>query len=164
MVAASSLSLLLSLAAPSGQTPDPSVTPRASEPEPVARENWQMVVAGDVLIGAGMGGFAVMVAGLAVQSQSSQELDRLSLRAEAGEEERDEVEARRQLGVRLALAGASTTFVLIGTGITLVAVGNRRERRRREALDASAWGLGPSAWVVGARSRRSFGLSWAWRF
>ena len=123
-----------------------------------------MVVAGDVLIGAGMAGFAVMVAGLAVQSQSSQELDRLSLQAEVSQVERDEVESRRQLGVRLALAGASSTFVLVGTGITLVAVGNRRERKRREALGASAWGMGPSPWVVGTRSRRSLGLTWAWRF
>jgi hypothetical protein len=145
------------------QEGESGASPIASS-EQVARENWRMVVAGDVLIGAGMGGFAVMVAGLAVQSRGSQELDRLALRDDVTQADRDEAQAQRDLGLRLAIAGASTTVALLTTGITLVAVGNRRERKRREAQRATAWGSGPSGWMVPTRSKRSVGLSWSWRF
>ncbi len=116
--------------------------PRAPEPsEPVARENWNRVVAGDVLVGVGMGGFGVMVAGLAIRAQGGQELDRIALRDESSAAARDEAEARISLGNQLAIAGGVSAGVLVASGVALIVSGHRRERlRRQRSAQVGAWG------------------------
>ena len=148
--------------------------PPTPEVETVARDNWRIVVAGDVLIGVGMGGFGLMVAGLAVQARGKQEIDRLALRDDPDDGARAQAEAQRKLGLELAIAGAATTAALVGTGIALVVIGNRRERARRDAQDQLGWGTGPQPWVSGlagglsrqASHRRvgTLGLRWGWSF
>lgn len=137
--------------------------PRLPEAPPpnyqVDPKNWNMVVAGDVLIGVGMGAFAVMVAGLAVNFQGREAIDRLSLMDDATEAQRKAAQDKARLGSHLAIGGGVATAVLVGTGITLVAVGNRRERLRRETLDAAVPGR---LSLLGSRER--VGLQWSLDF
>ena len=145
--------------------PEPEEGPEpGSVGQPVAKENYRMVVIGDVLIGVGMGGFGLMVAGLAVRSSGKSEYERLVLNEDATQENLDEAKARQELGLKLTLAGAGVTTALLAAGITLVAVGSRRERLRRASLEASWWGTGPQPWVLGPRGGRSVGANWGWRF
>jgi hypothetical protein len=165
MSSASSICLSLLLATPPTPT---EVPPQSPEEQAKERSNHRLEVTGDVLIGVGMGGFGLMVAGLAVRAEGKRTYDRLILRDDSTPQEFEDAQARQDLGVRLAITGGALATALLASGITLVAVGSRRERLRREALQqkqVSWWGTGPQPWVVATRRRqRAAGLAWAWRF
>ena len=165
MSATLSVCLSLLLAAPPAAELAPSESPEELAKE---RSNHRLEVTGDVLIGVGMGGFGLMVAGLAVRAEGKRTYDRLVLRDDSTPQQFADAEDRQDLGVRLAITGGALATALLASGITLVAVGSRRERLRREALGAeqvSWWGSGPQPWVVATRRRqRAAGLAWSWRF
>lgn len=106
-----------------------------------------MVVAGDVLVGISMASFGVMVAGLAVRARGIEEVDRLALRDDPSEGDRRSAEERVELGNQLAIGGGVATAVLLGSGITMIAVGHRREKRRRAAAASRVAGAG--VWANG---------------
>jgi hypothetical protein len=151
---------------------EPAAEPVASEPvasEPVAtrpvvsepatsspqrRERLpgdRMVQAGVGVVVAGLVGYGLMAAGLAIGNRAEGDLLALA--------ERDDVDARRdvlargQLGNRLAIAGAITATAAMAVGIPLVVIG----RRRHEAAS-------PRAMVLVSGGAAGFGLRVQGRF
>lgn len=150
-------------------TPPPPVAAPAVDPA-----NYRMVLAGDIVVGVGGLGFVLMAAGLVLRSDASRRLDA----AEASpmpDDERIAAQSQRvSLGTGLALGGGIAAAVCLTTGVTLIAVGRRRERLRRDGLLRGAQGRrfehGFEPWVLaspvpaGARlAPAGLGLRWQLR-
>jgi len=138
---------------PNEPTPPPLVTPfvpppKAIEPDP---RNYRLVLAGNIVIGLGGAALISMIVGLGLRSEA---IDRRKSQviSDAGPEDIARQDRRISTGTTLAIAGGAATAALFATGITLIAVGHRRERRRRVSLPAVK--LGP----------RGAGVSWSLRF
>jgi hypothetical protein len=111
----------------------------------------RMVQAGVGVVVAGLAGYGLMAAGLAIGSQAEGDLVALA--------ERDDIDARRdvlargQLGNQLAIAGAITATAAMAVGIPLIVIG----RRRHEAAS-------PRAMVLVSGGAAGFGLRIRGRF
>lgn len=116
--------------------------------------NRNLVVAGNVVTGLGGAGFITMAVGLLIANEADNELGFANV---ADDEQRAAaLRQRRQTGQIIGLAGGIGAGVFLATGITLMIVGYRRERLRREALERQArWGQGGLA--VG---RNGASVSW----
>jgi hypothetical protein len=111
----------------------------------------RMVQAGVGVVVAGLVGYGLMAAGLAIGNRA--EGDLLALTELEDIAARRDVLARGQLGNRLAIAGAVTATVALAVGIPLIVIG----RRRHEAAS-------PRAMVLVSGSAGSFGLRLQGRF
>jgi hypothetical protein len=139
------------------EPPAPSITPAPAAPIEVDPRNYRMVLAGDLVIGAGGVGLIVMIAGLGIRSDAIAQRQALagSIDPDAGALARQD--RRRASATTLAITGGAASAALFTTGITLVALGYARERKRREGL---AWQAIPSP----SFGHRQLGLSWRVRF
>lgn len=116
--------------------------------------NRNMVIAGNVVTGLGGAGFITMAVGLLVANEADNELGFADVADDA--ERVAGLEQRRRTGQIIGLVGGISAGVLLATGITLMAVGYRRERLRREQLERQArWGQG-GVWV----SPQGAAVSW----
>jgi hypothetical protein len=140
-------------AGPQSSPPPPVVVP-PPPPAPVEVDprNYRMVLAGDILIGLSGAGMITMAVGLGIRSDA---VTQRQAQTVADQPDLDEIErqARRiETGAQLAITGGVATAVLLSTGISLVAVGYRRERLRRMSLPSAS--IGP----------HGASLSWTLRF
>jgi hypothetical protein len=120
------------------ETPGPGVDPA----------NRKLVLAGNVVTGLGGAAFVVMAVGLLLHDN----------RAASGDGDGDDPDAPLEedeslgVGAGLAIGGGAAAGALFVSGITLMAVGYRRERLRRAALTFTpAVGPGVASFVVGGR-------------
>jgi hypothetical protein len=114
-----------------------------------------MVLAGDIVIGLGGAGLVTMLVGLVIRSDAIAQREAIGVAAEPDPAAIAQQEQRIDTGVILAITGGAAAGALFATGISLVAVGHARERKRREALQMTA------APLLG---RDRMGLSWTLRF
>ena len=122
--------------------------PAPIEPDP---RNYRLVLIGDIVIGLGGAALITMVVGLGIRAEAIDRRDALLV----GEADLDAIarqDQRISTGTTLAIAGGAATGALFAAGITMVALGYKRERERRQQLPALY--LGP----------RGAGLSWSLRF
>ncbi|GEM_PF-5328740 len=122
--------------------------------------NYRMVLAGDVVVGLGGVGFVTMAAGLALRADASRRESALAAAQPPDRAAIDEQSRRSSLGTNLALVGGVSAVVLIGAGVTMIALGRARERARRRSL-GSARRAGLWVPTVG---RGQLGLSYTLRF
>ena len=141
------LGSMVALAVVSSSVPVSAAPPRAkTEREPGDR----MVQAGVGVVVAGLVGYGLMAAGLAISSQAEDRLRPLGEREDI--EARREVLARGRLGRRLALGGAITATAALAVGIPLIVVG----RRRHESSAVAVVMVGGGAGGFGLRIRGRF--------
>lgn len=146
-------------AAPGEAEPQPP--PPTLEPPPPASvvevdpANYRMVLAGDIVIGLGGAGLISMLVGLGIRSAALSQRRALGVAIEPDFAAIARQDRRIETGTILAISGGAAAGALFATGITLVALGYSRERKRREALG-----------MVGAPllGRDRVGLSWQLRF
>jgi hypothetical protein len=106
------------------------------------RRNYFTVVAGDVAVGFGVGGFIALVAGLGLGAEAQRTVDREGVRDEPNEVVLARARRNRSTAQALTIAGGISAGVLVSAGIALIAVGTRRETKRRaraEAAQAVVW-------------------------
>lgn len=156
------ITLALSLAAPT----DVHAAPPASEPEPVTEDdavtpeappapvmvmppptpievdpaNYRMVLAGDIVIGLGGAALIAMAVGLGLRSDAVTQRQALSVGADPDLDAIARQDQRIRAGAITGVTGGVAAGALFVTGITLVALGYERERRRRLALPTAAVG------------------------
>ncbi|MFO7565960.1 MAG: hypothetical protein R6X02_25175 [Enhygromyxa sp.] len=148
------------IAAPDEQQPQPP--PPTLEPPPppplepeVDPANYRMVLAGNVVIGLGGAGLIAMAVGLGIRSDAITRRQALGLAIDRDPAAIARQDRRIETATILAISGGAATAALFASGITLVALGYSRERKRREALRMSY------APLLG---RDRLGLSWQLRF
>lgn len=175
MRAAALLALTSLLSAPPpGATSEPTVyetsvperegpAPPPSEGPEVDPKNYRLVLVGDVITGLGVGTFIMMTAGFVVASAASDKA--AGLEAMGNDEDQAEIDTldqRTRTGQIVGFTGAGLTIALLATGISLIAVGRTRERKRREALrDGQQVRL---QWPAPSLSRRGAAVGWGLRF
>jgi SAM-dependent methyltransferase len=128
--------------------------PAVQVPE-VDPTNYKLVLAGDIVIGLGGAGLVTMLAGLGVRFDAVSQREALGAATTPDLAAIDKQDRRIATGTILAITGGAAAGVLFTTGITLVAVGHARERKRREALQLVVTPLFGPAFA---------GLSWSGRF
>jgi hypothetical protein len=118
----------------------PAVTPPPI-PVEVDPRNYRMVLAGDILIGLSGAGMITMAVGLGIRSDAITQRQALTVSDQPDLEDAIDHQARRiTTGSQLAITGGVAAAVLLGSGITLVALGYRRERLRRLSLPSASFG------------------------
>lgn len=132
--------------------PEPPPPPSVVEVDPA---NYRMVLAGDIVIGLGGAGLLTMLVGLGIRSDALGQRRALGVADNPNPDAIARQDQRIETGTILAITGGATAGALFATGITLVALGYSRERKRREALRMVALPL---------LGRDRLGLSWALRF
>lgn len=139
----------VAIAAPPAEPPPP---PPTVEVDP---GNYRMVLAGNVVIGLGGAGLITMLVGLGLRSDAIGQRRALTVGADPDEQAIARQQRRIETGTILAITGGAAAGALFATGITLVALGYSRERKRREALRMVA---------VPLLGRDRVGLSWTLHF
>jgi hypothetical protein len=119
--------------------PVPPVPPPPA-PVQVDPRNYRMVLAGDVLIGLSAAGMITMVVGLGIRSDALTQRRALTVSEQPDLDAIDRQERRIDTSVQLAITGGIAAAVLLSSGISLVAVGYRRERLRRLSLPSASFG------------------------
>jgi hypothetical protein len=102
--------------------------------------NYRMVLAGNIVIGLSGAGMIAMAVGLGIRSDAVTQRQALTV---SDQPDLDAIarQARRiETGTQLAITGGVAAAVLLASGITLVAVGYRRERQRRLSLPSASFG------------------------
>jgi predicted methyltransferase len=135
--------------------PAVAVAPPPAQVLEVDPINYKLVLAGDIVIGLGGAGLVTMLAGLGVRFDAVNQREALSVATEPDLAAITRQDRRIATGTILAITGGAAAAVLFATGITLVAVGHARERKRREALQGVVAPLFGPTFV---------GLSWQGRF
>lgn len=115
-------------------TPASSPVPPPALPLTVDPANYRMVLAGDVVIGLGGAGLVTMLVGLLIRSDALTRRNALGVAQQPDEAAIARQDRRIETGTLLAITGGAVAAALFTSGITLVAVGHSRERKRREAL------------------------------
>ena len=116
------------------EPPAPTLSPPAPAPIAVDPRHYKMVLAGDIVIGLGGAALVVMITGLAIRSDAVSQRQALASTSSPDLDALARQDQRRETGTTLAIAGGATSAALFTTGITLVALGYARERKRRETL------------------------------
>lgn len=134
--------------------PPPPPLPSLPPPTPIEvdRANYGMVLAGNIVIGLGGVGFIAMVVGLGVRADAVTQRQALSVGSDPDFSAITRQDQRIHTATITAVTGGVAAGALFVTGITLVALGYDRERRRRVAL--------PTA-MVGPEGA---GIGWSLRF
>ena len=145
----------LAVAAPSEspEPPPPTVSvPPPPTPPKVDPANYRMVLAGDIIIGLSGAAMIVMAVGLGIRSDAVTQRQALTVAELPDDQAIARQDQRIETGTVLAISGGASAAALLTTGITLVALGYRRERLRRVNLPQAS--LGP----------RSLSVTWTLRF
>jgi hypothetical protein len=159
MLALGGLPLMCALAGepePPPPAPEPSAAPQPAPAPPPDPKNRSMLIAGNVLVAAGVGGVVLMTVGFVIASDAR---DRLSYALAHDPPDEGDVarhQRRVEVGDRIGISGAAAAGALLVTGITLTAVAYARERKRRAAVPSQA--VGP--WL----GREMAGFCWTGRF
>lgn len=125
---------------PAAEPPPPVMVPPPAEPLEVDPRNYRMVLAGDILIGLSGGGMVAMAVGLGIRSDAITQRQAQTVANLPDEAEIDRQEQRIRTGAVVATIGGVSAAALLSSGITLVALGYRRERLRRMSLPRAAFG------------------------
>ena len=152
---ASSAVLVAALHVPAAHAAEPPPPP--PELVEVDPANYKMVLAGDIIIGLGGAGLITMAVGLGIRADARTQRAALGVAEAPNLDAQAKQDRRIQLGTRLAIAGGASAGALFVTGITLVALGYARERRRRASLVRLS---APTPTLAPDRA----GLSWAIEF
>lgn len=128
--------------------PPPPPPPTVVEVDP---KHYAMVLAGNIVIGLGGAALVTMAVGLGVRSDAIRQREGL-VASGADADALAAQDTRIQTGTVVAISGGAATAALFATGITLVALGYSRERKRRLELPRAA--VGP----------RFVGLQWGGEF
>ena len=133
--------------------PAPALRPSPATPPPpptvveVDPRNYSMVLAGDILIGIGGAGLVAMGIGLGIRSDAVSQREGLNYVSDPEPGQIERQDQRIRTGSVLAAIGGATAGVFMITGITLVALGYRRERLRRASAPMAS--LSPTGASVG---------------
>lgn len=149
--------LVFRKAAPAGPAVT-AVAPPPAQPIEVDPANYRMVLAGDIVIGFAGAGLVTMLAGLVLRSDAVAQREALGVAAEPDAAAIARQEQRIETGTILSITGGAAAGALFAAGITLVAVGYARERKRREALEPASMAAAP---LLGPDR---VGLSWQIHF
>ena len=141
--------------APTLEPPAPALMPPPPQLPEVDPRNYNMVLAGNLVIGLGGAGLITMIAGLGVRSDALAQRRALGVATEPDAAALARQDRRIQTGTILAVTGGVATVALFTSGVTLVALGYARERKRRESL---TWIPTPTI------GRETVGLHWSIRF
>ena len=153
------VAICAALAARTAQAGPPPPPPTAIEPDPA---NYRLVLAGDIVIGLGGASLIVMAVGLGLRADAVSQREGLVSAPNSDPEAIANQDQRISLGTNLAIAGGTSAAALFVSGITLVAVGYARERKRRDALTTLVpIELGIPVPSVG---RNHLAVAWALRF
>ena len=125
---------------PAAEAPPPVMVPPPAEPLEVDPRNYRMVLAGDILIGLSGGGMVAMAVGLGIRSDAITQRQAQTVADMLDEAEIAKQEQRIRTGAVVATIGGVSAAALLASGITLVALGYRRERLRRMSLPGAAFG------------------------
>jgi hypothetical protein len=128
------------LASPEPASAEPLVIPPPPTPVEVDPGNYRMVLAGDILIGLSGAGMITMAVGLGIRSDAVTQRQALTLSDQPDVDALDRQARRIETGVQLAITGGVAAAVLLAAGISLVAIGYRRERLRRLGLPSASFG------------------------
>ncbi|HLT39938.1 MAG TPA: hypothetical protein VK034_26840 [Enhygromyxa sp.] len=115
-------------------SPAAAEPPAPAEPVTVDPSNYKLVLAGDIVIGFGGAGLVTMLVGLGIRSDALGRRQALLSSIEPNPDAIAREDRRIETGTILAITGGAAAGALFATGITLVALGYSRERKRREAL------------------------------
>jgi hypothetical protein len=122
----------------------PVVAPPVVAPPPAPVEvdprNYRMVLSGDILIGLSGAGMIAMAVGLGIRSDAMTQRQALTVGDPPDLDAIARQDRRIQTGAQIAITGGVAAAVLLSTGISLVAVGYRRERLRRLSLPSASFG------------------------
>lgn len=161
--AALSLGLVLALPRPAAAAPAPAApvegpqpaattVPPPAAPVEVDPANYRMVLAGDIIIGLSGAAMIAMAVGLGIRADAITQRQALTVADIPDEQAIARQDQRIDTGEILAISGGASAAALLTTGITLVALGYKRERLRRMSLPQASFGP------------RSLSLSWTLRF
>lgn len=120
--------------------PEPVMVPPPPTTIEVDPSNYRMVLAGNIVIGLSGAGMIAMAVGLGIRSDAMTQRQALTV---GNPPDLDAIarQARRiETGTQLAIIGGAAAAVLLASGISLVAVGYRRERLRRLSLPVASFG------------------------
>jgi hypothetical protein len=155
-----SMTLSLGLAAPIEPPIEPDPAPVAPppvlvlpSPTPIEVDptNYRMVLAGNFVIGFGGAALIAMAVGLGVRADAVTQRQALTVGSDPNDEAIARQERRMQMGTVVGITGGAAAGALFVTGVTLVALGYKRERRRRAALPTAT--LGPDGVALGVSLR-----------
>lgn len=98
------------------------------------KQNYQLVVAGDVITGVGGAAFVVAALGVALAYDRRASLESLASNVHDAElsKHRRELEGEARSFTVMGIVSGSVAAALLGTGIPLIVIGHRRERLRSE--------------------------------
>lgn len=142
------------------EPPAPVAVPPPPSPVEVDPRNYRMVLAGDIVIGLAGAGLIAMVAGLGIRSDARGQRQALGVSTSPDLDAIARQDQRIELGTILAISGGVTAGAMFATGITLVALGYSRERKRRDSQRVGGLSAIPSP----SFDRNGFGLGWSLRF
>lgn len=115
------------------EPPAPELLP-PPEPLEVDPRNYRMVLAGNIVIGLGGAALIGMIAGLGIRSAAVTTRQALGVAIDRDDAAIARADRCIHTGTILAISGGAGAAALFTTGITLVALGYKRERERRAAL------------------------------
>ncbi len=122
----------------------------------VAPENRRLVLAGNIVTGAGLAAFVAMTVGFLVASDARDRLGFARAKSDPDDASIDKFEGRVRTGNIVGISAAAASGALLITGLTLIGVGRSRERKRRAALEEQS--------VIPVFGRGVAGFSWIGRF